>query len=59
MDHALEAKKLLDRADECRALARIMEDDEARASYLKLPDAYEALVRHEQSMMSFGPLIAV
>ena len=50
MDHAAQAKRLRDRADECRVLAEIMEGQEARDGYLKLAEAYEALAKDEERL---------
>jgi hypothetical protein len=50
MDHAEQAKKLRDRAQECRQLAQIVQGEEARASYLALADAYETLAQREDAM---------
>ena len=51
MDHANEAKKLRDRADECRALADIMKDQDARGGYLALAESYDALAQREEAMI--------
>ena len=51
MDHVGEAKKLRHRADECRALAEIMKDDQARLGYLALAQDYEALASREEGMI--------
>ncbi|MGV7215030.1 hypothetical protein [Bradyrhizobium sp. UFLA05-112] len=51
MDHAEEAKKLRNRAEECRALAEIMKGHEARNSYLDLAQSYDALAEREESMI--------
>jgi hypothetical protein len=48
MDHAAQAKRLRDRAEECRVLAEIMKGSEARNGYLKLAEAYEALANNEE-----------
>jgi hypothetical protein len=52
MDHAAHAKRLRDRAEECRVLAEIIKGQEARDSYLKLAEAYEALASDETAMSS-------
>lgn len=51
MDHANEAKKLRERAEECRALAEIMKEDAARDGYLALAKSYEALAEREEAMI--------
>ena len=52
MDHAKEAGKLRKRAEDCRTLAEIMKDPNARDSYLGLAAAYEALAKNEEAMLS-------
>jgi hypothetical protein len=54
MDHAKKAKKLRDRAEECRALAKIMRDQESRAAYLSLAQSYETLAKHEEAMIGLA-----
>ena len=44
-------KRLIDRAEECRALAGIMTDQEAATSYLHLAVAYELLVEQELTLL--------
>jgi hypothetical protein len=52
MDHDKEAKKLRDRAEECRAIAELMKDIEARDGYLALAKSYEILAEREEAMAS-------
>ena len=47
-----EAARLRDRAEECRALADIVGDETAKASYLRLTAAYETLASHEERIRS-------
>jgi hypothetical protein len=54
MDHATEAKKLRHRAEECRALAEIVRDEQARTGYLALAEEYEALAQREQAMIDIA-----
>jgi hypothetical protein len=49
-ENILQAKRLRDRADECRALAEIMKGQETREAYLKLAEAYEALASDEERL---------
>jgi hypothetical protein len=51
MDHVKEAKKLRDRAEECRALAEIMKDHGARDGYRALAVSYDALAEREEAMV--------
>jgi hypothetical protein len=51
VDHAKEAKKLRDRAEECRALAEMMKQPGAREGYLSLADSYESLAQREEAMI--------
>jgi hypothetical protein len=43
------AKLLRDRAEECRALAQIVTDQQERDGYLKMAQAYEALAAQEEA----------
>lgn len=45
-------KRLIDRAEECRVLARIVIDPSAAESYLKVADAYEALAEEERRLFA-------
>lgn len=47
-DHQAHAKRLRDRAKECRTLSEIVGDACAKASYLELANAYEKLADHEE-----------
>lgn len=51
MDHAKKAKKLRDRAKECRKLADIMKDQSARNGYGGLAESYESLAKREEAMI--------
>lgn len=51
VDHAAQAQRLRERAEECRVLADIMEDDQARSGYLVLAEAYAALAAREEGMI--------
>jgi hypothetical protein len=44
---AVQAKKLRDRAEECRSLARMMTNG---ASYLRFADAYDALAEQQEQL---------
>ena len=48
--HAENAAKLRNRAEECRALAEIVGIEEARAAYLKLAESYDMLAEQETVM---------
>ena len=50
MDHAARAKRLRDRAEECRVLADIVKSQAAKDEYLELAKAYDALATHEESL---------
>ncbi len=54
MDRAKEAKQLRHRAEECRALAEIMRDEQARIGYLALADSYDALAGREEAMIGIS-----
>lgn len=47
MDHLSEAKRLHNRAEECRALAEIIHDQRARDGYLRMAEAYKVLAERE------------
>ena len=49
-DHQSHARRLRDRAEECRALAEIVGNDLASASYIQLAEAYQRLADHEDVM---------
>src|SRR5690348_11192927 len=48
--HEQHARKLRDRAEECRRLSELARDDTVRRSYLKLADAYEVLASQEEAL---------
>ena len=48
----LNVQQLLDRAEECRALAAIMTDETTAASYLSLAETYEALAEGERLLIA-------
>jgi len=43
VDHTARAKRLRDRAEECRTLARIMRSEAGAAAYLRYAEGYDAL----------------
>jgi hypothetical protein len=47
VNHTVQAKKLRDRAEECRSLARMMTNG---ASYLRFADAYDALAEQQEQL---------
>lgn len=47
MDHLSETKRLHDRAEECRSLAEIVDDQQARDGYLRMAEAYRVLAENE------------
>ena len=50
VDHTAQAKKLRDRAEECRALARIIPAEAGAATYLRYAEDYEALAEQEERL---------
>jgi hypothetical protein len=50
VDHAAVAKRLRERAEECRALARVMTSAAIAASYLRFADIYDALAKQEEQI---------
>lgn len=49
-NHLAQAKKLRDRAAECRTLAKIAADESVASSYLMLADDYERLAQDEADL---------
>jgi hypothetical protein len=49
VDHTARAKRLRDRAEECRTLARIM-PSEVGAAYLRYAEDYDALAEQEERL---------
>jgi len=49
MDQTDHAKSFRDHAEECRALATIVQDPSARRGYLKLARAYIVLAKAEEA----------
>jgi hypothetical protein len=49
VDHTTRAKRLRDRAEECRALARIM-PSEVAAAYLRYAQGYDALAEQQERL---------
>ena len=47
VDHTTRAKRLRDRAEECRALARIM-PSEVAVAYLRYAQGYDALAEQQE-----------
>lgn len=58
MDHAAHAKRLRDRAEECRVLAGIVQSAEGRAAYLTLAASYDVLAFREDTMARIGADLA-
>jgi hypothetical protein len=50
VDHAAQAKRLRDRAEECRNLARMMTSETNAASYLRFADSYDALAEQQEQL---------
>jgi hypothetical protein len=50
VDHTVQAKRLRDRAEECRAVARIMASEANAASYLRFAEAYDALAEQQLAL---------
>jgi hypothetical protein len=50
VDHTARAKRLRDRAEECRTLAWIMTSEANAASYLRFADAYDALAEQQEQL---------
>lgn len=49
-NHLAHAKRLRDRAQECRALSKISADEAIVSSYLLLADNYEQLAQEEEDL---------
>jgi hypothetical protein len=49
-DHAEQARRLRDRAEECRALAKLVSDKINRQAYLQLAQSYELLAVQEERL---------
>jgi len=50
VDDTARAKRLRDRAEECRALARIMPSDAGAAAYLRYAEDYDALAEQQEQL---------
>jgi hypothetical protein len=51
-DHIAQARKLRDRGEECRTLARLMDTEANAATYLRMADAYDTLAEQEEQLAS-------
>lgn len=49
-DHLEQARRLRDRAEECRRLAKLMTDELNRRAYLELAQSYELLASKEEQL---------
>ena len=58
-DYAARAERLRDRANECRALADVVGEERARASYLRLAEAYEVLADEEDHPVHVHPGVRI
>jgi hypothetical protein len=54
MDHAESARRHRNQAEECRARADLMGDQETRAQYQKMADSYDAIADTEEKLAA-GP----
>jgi hypothetical protein len=50
VDHTARAKRLRDRAEECRTLARIMPSEAGAAAYLRYAEHYDALAERQERL---------
>jgi len=50
VDHTARAKRLRDRAEECRTLARIMPFQAGAAAYLRYAKDYDALAEQQERL---------
>jgi len=50
VDHTVQAKRLRDRADEWRTLARMMTSKANAASYLRFAEVYDDLAAHQEQL---------
>jgi hypothetical protein len=50
VDHTDRAIRLRDRAEECRALARIIPTEAGAATYLRYAESYDALAEQEERL---------
>ena len=50
VDHTDRAIRLRDRAEECRALARIIPTESGAATYLRYAEGYDALAEQEERL---------
>jgi hypothetical protein len=50
VDHTIRAKRLRDRAEECRTLARIMPSEAGAAAYLRYAKSYDALAEQQEQL---------
>ena len=48
VDHTARAKRLRDRAEECRTLARIIPSEAGAAAYLRYAKDYDALAEQQE-----------
>jgi hypothetical protein len=48
--HTARAKRLRDRAEECRTLARIMPSGAGAAAYLRYAEGYDALAEQQEQL---------
>jgi hypothetical protein len=48
-NHKEHARRLRNRAEECRRLSKLASDDTLRRSYLSLADSYDVLALHEEA----------
>ena len=50
VDHATHARRLRDRAEECRRIAEMQSHAAGRSSYLHLAECYENLAKQEEDL---------
>jgi hypothetical protein len=55
VDHTAQAKKLRDRAEECRTLARMMTSEANAEAYLRFAEDYDALAEQQEQVAATSP----